>query len=275
MTTILERLNHTVALTDEQIFSRAPAAFARVADDDRSERYAFAPTFPIIHELRREGFDVVNAFQSKGESPYAKHQIILRPRDKGKIEKVGDTFAEISLTNSHDGRSAIEIGGALLRLACLNGMVLPHGIAEQTKVYHKGDVISEIVEGMRKAVEGSKGTMDRIQRWGSIELDQDEQEMFAMFAHRLRFGTMDDGEEHFIKTNQLLEVRRREDDGNDLWRVLNRIQEASLMPLVGQGSTERARQSRAITSIDSRKGINEGLLNMAQIIEQHKAPVTV
>lgn len=275
MTTILERLNHTVALTDEQIMRKAPAAFSRVADDDRSERYAFAPTFPIIHELRREGFDVVNAFQSKGESSYAKHEIVLRPRDKQLIRKVGDTFAEINLTNSHDGRSAIEIGGRILKLACLNGMTIPDGISEVTKVYHKGDVIEEIVAGMHKAVEGSKGIVDRVARWSSIELDQDEQEMLAKYAHLLRFGVSEDGEEHFISPHQLNQVRRPEDMGNGLWTVVNRIQEASFMPLVGQSSTGRARQSRAITSLDSRKAINEGLLTMAQIIEQHKAPVMV
>jgi hypothetical protein len=276
MTTVLEHLNHSVALTDEQIFNRAPAVFSRVADDDRSSAYSFAPTFPIIQELRAEGFDVVDANQGKGDSAYAKHQIILRPRGGANLQKVGDTFAEISLINSHNGRSAVEIGGALLRLACLNGMTIPDGMAETTKVYHKGStIIDEIIEGMQKAVEGSKGTMDRIKRWGSIQLDRDEQEMFASFAHRLRFGTMEDGEEHFIKAHQLLEVRRREDTGSDLWTIVNRVQEASLMPLIGQSSTGRAISSRAITSIDSRKGINEGLLTMAQVIEQYKAPVMV
>jgi hypothetical protein len=274
MTKMNPRFNHR-PLNDVALMDMAPSIFAEVADDDRSASYSFAPTLPIIHELRREGFDVVNAFQSRSTSEnrmYVKHQVILRPRDNGKIEKVGDTFPEISFTNSHNGSTAIEIGGAVFRVACLNGMTVPENMAERTKVYHKGNVIDEIVAGMYAAVEASKETMDRIKRWGSLELDRDEQVMFANYAHRLRFGITD---EHFIKPEQLLEVRRSADNKSDLWTVVNRIQEASIMPLIGSSSTGRARSSRPIVSIDSRKLINEGLMTMGKIIEEIKAPVMV
>lgn len=270
----VNRINHSVALNNDTLRMLAPSIFTTTADEHLSERYKPIPTFAMIEELREEGFDVVNAsqFQKKDEvGDYAKHQVILRPRGGVNLTKVGDTYAEISLINSHNGRSPAIISGHVFRLACLNGMTVPENMGEVTKVYHKGSVIEEIVAGMRRAVEGSKETMDRIQHWGSINLTRGEQEFFAGYAHKLRFGNVEDAEEHYIKPAQLLEARRYVDSKSDLWTVTNVIQENSLQSVRGVSPrTGREIASQPITSIDTRKRINEGLLQMAKIFEEVK-----
>lgn len=281
-TTVLDRLNHSVALTDEQLRRMAPSIFATSGDDDRSARYTPVPTFAIIEELRNEGFEVVNAFQSKAKDKegsgveYAKHQVILRPRENSKLLKVGDTRAEISLINSHNGTSAAVISGALFRLACLNGLTVPDGLAEVTKVYHTGNVIDEIVAGMRKAVEGSKQTMERIREWSTIELTKDEQGIFSQYAHQIRFGASEEDENGNLSTilqpQDLLRVNRYDDNKNDLWTVLNRIQENSLQATLGRNPrTGNQMATRPITSIDRRREINESLMTMGKVLADYKA----
>lgn len=262
--TTMSLVNAHRVLTKEEVRARAPAVFAD-APEGVSGRYSFISTEVILDALIDEGFDVMNARQSKtrGGSDFGGHELIFRPRDTGKLRKVGDTYAEVSFRNSHDGSSPAIVSGALMRLACLNGMTVPEGMAAQAKVYHTGDIINEVVEGMRKAVEASRETMERIKLWQTIELTRNEQGIFADMVHNLRFKNAPQTK---VKPTDLLTLRRTDDASADLWTVTNVLQENSTRELF----TGMTRRTRGINSINGLAEINEGVLTIAKAMADIK-----
>ena len=117
-------------LTDEQIRQVAPSVYASTAHASRSAGFAPIPTSEILIGLRREGFDVVQAGQSRcrdeSRTGFNKHLLRLRHRDQkpGKAQAIGDVFPEVVLVNANDGSSSYAMSAGLFRLGCLNGMTV-------------------------------------------------------------------------------------------------------------------------------------------------------
>jgi hypothetical protein len=134
-------------MSDDQLRRAVPSLFAERAHESRSEKYAYIPTVHVLSALRKEGFEVMAARQTRvrdaGHRNFTKHMLRLRHADL----KVDDTFPEVILINSHDGSSAYQIMAGMFRLVCLNGMVVSDGRSETVKVPHKGDVRAQVIEG--------------------------------------------------------------------------------------------------------------------------------
>ena len=111
-------------MTDDAIRAVAPSVFASEAHESRSERYSYVPTIDVLAGLRREGFEVFDARQSRsrieGKSDFTKHMLRLRPA--GAV-KVAESVPEVVLVNSHDGTSSYQMMQGLYRLVCSNGMI--------------------------------------------------------------------------------------------------------------------------------------------------------
>ena len=105
--------------------------------------------------------------------------------------------------------------------------------------------------------------MKKIEKLESITLNQNEKETFAKYSIPLRF------EEHLeINHNDLLIPHRFEDSKDDLYTVLNVIQENLLRGNI-QGinkDTKRRFTSKEITSISKDTQLNKGLWDIAEKI---------
>lgn len=89
-------------LTQTDLETLVPAAFATGPSSKASERYAFIPTAPLIDMIRQRGWEPVRAHQSlrAADARHAIHSITFRePNTKVTI---GDIFPEVMLVNSHD-----------------------------------------------------------------------------------------------------------------------------------------------------------------------------
>jgi len=244
----------------------APSVFAEKPWDKVSARYSFLPTIEVVNAIKKEtGLVPYSVRQSgtriEGKEGYTKH--MLRFRQPGsdstpRIWKVGGIIPECILVNSHDRASAFVIGAGVYRLACLNGLLVSVGADSRYKVIHLAQTIETVLEAVTKVTNGFPQIVDRVARFQSVTLDLDKQHRLAELALGLRY----EKDKSPFPFYRLLEKRRYQDDKNDLFTVINVIQENLLQ---GQPSSGRGfRGSRVVSSIDQNMKLNAGLWELAE-----------
>lgn len=266
------------ALSMEQLHQIVPSAFAIQAHESRSERYAFIPTINVIQGMAEAGFLPVAATQGNtrvaGKENFTKHMI--RFRSEKHATEVGDSQVEVVLVNSHDGTSSYKLMAGMFRLVCSNGMVVADSLLESINVRHTGNVIPEVIEGAQYIFENAPKVIDAADSWKKIELDPKEQTAFAEVVHSIRFPRDENGETSTLVTPaMLLNARRSDDEGNDLWRTFNRVQENATQGFrrwsLNQDTGRRERvTARAIKSIDGDVKINRALWSLAEKMAELK-----
>jgi len=200
-------------------------------------------------------------FEARG---FTKHMVRFRHADAD-AKQVGDCVPEVVLVNAHDRTSTYQLMAGLFRLVCLNGLVVSTGFCETLKIRHVGDVSEKVVDGSRLVMEHSVRSLEAVRDWTKLTLGTNDRMGFARAALALRFG-----ETPPIRADQLLEARRPEDRGVDLWTTFNVIQENVLRgglhgtvedPTVRGG--RRVVTSRAVRHISGDLSLNRKLWAIA------------
>jgi hypothetical protein len=258
------------SLSLEEMRARLPAIFATQPHESRSERYVYVSTEDVMEALMEEGFKPVEARVARsrldGRQAFAKHLVRLRLDGEPAKRQVGDTALEVILRNAHDGTAAYEIMAGLFRLICLNGMAVSDGTIEAAHVRHSGSKqkqLEQVVSGAFQIIEHAPLALEAPRLWPKIDLSRDEQMVLADGARTLRFGDAEGHVETPIEASQLLHPRRPADEGNDLWRTFNRIQENVTKGGVGYTSRDTRGRARRVSTREV-KGIDGDLkLNRA------------
>lgn len=253
------------------VADKVPSIAALEAHESRSERYTQIRTLDVLRGLQKEGFEVIEARQgrcrNKAKQEYTKHLLWLQHRDalQQTERKVGDEFFRIGLLNSHDGTSSYRLMSGVFRLVCLNGMVTGQTYSD-VRVPHRGDVTGRVIEGVYSVVGESEQVVSEIADMRALTLNDDAQTMLATAAAQLRW---EDPEKMPIQPRQLLQARRWEDRGADLWTTFNRVQENVLKGgQRGRINPDSGRRmgARVVTSIDEDIRINRNLWDIASAI---------
>ena len=262
-------------LTIDQVRRRAPSAFATEAHSSRSSRYTYIPTSSVIEGMMQAGFQPMLAKQGssriEGKAEYTKHMVRFRHKTISGQMQVGDTLPEIVLINSHDGTSAYKLLAGLFRLACENGLMVASGTLAEMTVPHKGNVRAAVVDGSHRILEAAPKALAQVGAWQGVELAPAEQSIFAAAAHVLRFGDAEGNVETPITPQQLLSGRRSADDGADLWRTMNRVQENVIRGGLRARATRQPGQrvgrvvtTREVRNIDQDVRLNRALWVLAE-----------
>jgi hypothetical protein len=263
-------MNYTQGLSEEQLQRYVPSAFAVTPYREQSSRYAFIPTSAVIEGMRGAGLLPVQAIQSRtrvaDKRDFTKHMIRFRPTGSlGQAAIVGDSVIEAVLINSHDGTSAYKLMCGVFRFVCSNGMVVADSMLESIHIRHTGNVIEDVIQGSERILAAAPKVMDTIGQWKTITLSTPEQHLLAETAHSLRFPKDEETGESSAKVtpDMLLSARRHDDNGTDLWRTFNRIQENTTKRTVGYVNRRRV-SSRAVKGIDGDVRLNRELWAMAE-----------
>jgi hypothetical protein len=268
-------------LTLDMVRNYAPSAFAVQPHESRSERYTFIPTVDVIEGMQRAGFQPFQASQSgsrdQSRREYTKHMIRFRQMDRGPLA-VGDSFFEVVLVNAHDGSAAYKLLAGLFRLVCGNGMVIPDGTVDSIHIRHSSNVIGEVIEGSQRIIGSAARVNNVLTSWRALELSAGEQQAFANGARVLRFGDAEGNVDTPITAQRLLQARRYDDNGNDLWHTFNRVQENVIKGglTARPASTPENRRPRRVTTrhvtgIDQDVKLNKALWTLAEKMAELKA----
>jgi hypothetical protein len=260
-------------LSEEEMRARLPAIFADDKHDSRSDRYTYVSTMDLLRGLAKEGFKPTFAIQANARNAdmlgHTKHLIRLR-RD---FSLAKPDVPEIVMLNSHGGQSSAQLFGGWFRFMCMNGMVVGDTI-DEVRVQHKGDIVSDVVDGAYSIVERLGEVGDSVERMKAIALPAPEQAALADAALTVRFN-LEPGEKAPIGADQLLRARRYGDGGQDLWSTFNRVQENVMrggLHGVTRDAQNRRRHmtTREIRGIDQNLSLNRALWTLAETMADLK-----
>ena len=255
-------------ITKDQIREIAPLVFADApTNPDLSKRYLFVNTETIIDDLNKLGWLPVQAAQRKsrgGNTIFSKHMIAFQNPDiKISSEDGDEAYPRILLTNSHDGMQAFKFSVGIFRLVCSNGLVVADEKFSDFKIKHKGYTFGELRNVVKQAVADLPNRVQVMNDMKNRILTEEEKRKLALDAMLIRAGvkTLEYDEETI---DDILDPKRDEDAGNDLWRVFNVVQEK-----ITQGDFHAAltgakvRKVRKIKSFEKDIKVNKELFKLA------------
>ena len=258
----------------QAIRAHAPAIFAEEPHSSRSERFAHIPTHDMLSALMHEGFMptgvAVGGSSDADKRAHTKHMIRLR-RVEHLGTRQGDVYPEVVLKNAHDGTSMYHLMFGLFRLVCMNGLVVADGAVADVKVPHKGRAIDKVIEGSYSVIEHAGDVIENVQAMKAIELSPSEEKIFAKAALIARFGEEVPDALREDPT-RVIEARRFDDKGPDLWRVFNTAQENLIRGGISfdavrevQGRRQVIHQTtRPVRSVDGDIKLNRALWTLAE-----------
>ena len=261
-------------LDDSQIMRVAPSIFAHEAHDSRSERYVYIPTIDVLNGLRAEGFQPFQVVQSRcrlpGKSEFTKHMI--RMRREGTIH--APQANEIILLNSHDGTSSYQLLAGVFRFVCQNGMVCGD-ILQDIRIGHRGnarDIQDDVIEGAYTVLSNFGAVDEAREVMQQQRLTHGEQLAFAEAALHLRFDDEGGTKKAPITPDQMLQLHRREDQGDSVWQTFNVIQENAIHGgLRGRTANNHRTRTRPVTGIAQDVKLNQALWILAERMKELKA----
>lgn len=255
-----------IMLSDLQ--AAVPSVVATEAHSSRSDKYGFISTMDILMALR-DRFAITKAMQSRvrkdgTRQAYTKHMVRLRARDASGVQELGGVFPELVLINSHDGSGSYQLHAGLFRLVCSNGMVVCDEEFGRVKLRHNANAVGDVIDASYTVIDQANEAIERAGQWSRIETTRDERMALAESVHALRFepGTP---AAKAISPEALLAPRRFGDAKDDLWHVVNRIQENAIKGGISGRAlrldTRRGRWStaRAVTGVDQDVKLNRAI----------------
>ena len=145
-----EKVANHQGLDDSEIGLLCPVALKTTMTNSEiqklglSKHYSFVPTIKVVNDLRKLGYECVDAVQvkarKKSTNGYQKHMLTFE-HPKYKVDQVKEVkfadgktakfttekateYPQLLLTNSHDGGNAFTLSAGIFRLVCSNGLVI-------------------------------------------------------------------------------------------------------------------------------------------------------
>ena len=252
--------NSTMIINEDMLRRQAPAVFATSANEERtSDRYTFIPTTSVIETLQEDGWEAWDAKQvrsRKWSDMHAKHIVRMRRQRVEERTKVGDSFVELLIVNSHNGLQTYNLHAGIFRMVCSNGLIIGDENYGKVKVKHIGYSPDEVIAASQKLVASTNEIYQTRDNWNRQELELPERRQFFADAAALRWESPT---EETIR--QVSQARRVEDAGEDLWSIYNVAQEN--LTRAGWVDPKTRRKARKITSISRDVELNSQLWDLA------------
>ena len=218
-------------MTRQDIAAKAPAVLETGVSSNVSAKYVHVPTIELIEDMEKLGWNVVDAKQ------------------------VGSKKA------GANGLSAFTFRAGLFRLVCTNGLVIATKEFGAVSVRHKGYSFEELKAIVMGLVEKLPVTVETLNRFREVILTEDQKVEFALAALGIRFG--ENGAE--VAVEEILKPIRKEDEGDELWKVFNVIQEkVTRGGFKYKASTGRNKTARSIKNFTRDIELNEQLYELAE-----------
>lgn len=249
--------------TLQQLRDAAPAVFSDKPHPNMMQQYNFVPTIKILEALFDAGYGISRAQQVDSKDRYGlasgKHLIGLRHRDMFGEVQVGEYIPEIIYTGAHDGSSAIHLYAGLYRLVCANGLIMGEHFTKE-RIIHKAGAEVAVLTAANHIVTMLPQQAEYVDKMRRVDLPVEAQLSLARQAQALRWPN-----QQGFGAERLLDARRADDAGANLWRVMNRIQENLMRG--GQetlsASGRRVIRTRPVEAIGSDVAINRALWMLA------------
>jgi hypothetical protein len=240
----------------ENIKAIAPSVFTTEKASHLSDKYVQTPTSRVVEDLMNLGWEVtkVQEVKSRKYKGFQKHLVVFRnPEIMIKGENGDDSFPQILLTNSHDGKAAFNFRVGIFRLVCSNGLVISDADFSNVSIRHINYTFESLQVKINEIISKLPGLVNKINTFKAKTLTEVEMNDFATKASQLRTKKR-------VNIMDVLTATRTEDQGNDLWVVFNRVQEK----ILGGSYTSGGRKARSVKNFQKDIQLNEQLFELAE-----------
>ena len=278
---VKEKVKNHQGLNDVEIAHLCPVALKDQMSEGEikklglSKHYSFVPTMKVVNDLRELGYECVDATQvkarKKSTNGYQKHMLTFE-HPKYKVDGATE-YPQLLLTNSHDGGNAFTLSAGIFRLVCSNGLVIKTEDYGSARLVHKGYSFEAVQKLVKEFEETISEVLTKITAMKKVELTKAQQIEFAKKAALLRFTAKSYNEDNIadvVSIDDLLNVDRKEDAGNGLYEVFNRVQESLIQGkylYATNGKVDRqvgkARKARPIKNFKQSIDVNKKLSALA------------
>lgn len=258
-------LNSHSFLTKEEMKVKANSIFATKGASTTSEKYTHIPTFKVIEDMALLGWGVTDCKEVKARKGigFQKHLVVFRNNDIAINGADGDNvFPQILLTNSSDGKNAFTFKAGLFRMICENGLVISTEDFADLRIRHMGYDFNELSKTITGIVEKLPLTVEAMNKFKQTQLVDAQIKDFAKKALTIRFGEVEMNR-ITIDYTEFIKPTRSTDEGNDLWRVFNVIQEKVLDGDFNYGFSTKTRKARKIKNFSQDLILNSKLYELA------------
>jgi hypothetical protein len=250
------------ALSEQEVARFAPVVFNDTAHDTCSNSYIPVRSWDIVEELRTHGYAPTQV-QIKHRRGYMQHTAhTIRFSQVGRASRlivVGDVAPQLVMRNSLDGSHKLEFWNGLMRLACLNGLIVSDAsIAQPLAVRHLANPTLLALMAIQEIADQSVALFEHIDAMRKTKMTERQQLRMASGA----LGIMN--VRGIIQPAELLVPRRPDDAGTDVWRTFNRVQENVVRGgITGKTADNRATKTRGLTGIAAQLDANKALWSLA------------
>jgi len=242
--------------TLDQIKAIAPSVFTTDKAPHLTDKYIQTPTSRVVEDLMNLGWQVTKAQEVKARKGkgFQKHLVVFRHPDITIKGKDGDdSFPQILLTNSHDGKAAFNFRVGIFRLVCSNGLVISDADFNNVSIRHINYTFETLQTKIQEIISKLPNLVQKINLFKSTQLTEAQMADFAQKAAALRTKKT-------VNIMDVLTADRPQDAGNDLWVVFNRIEEK----IVGGSYRTGRRKARSIKNFQKDIELNEKLWELAE-----------
>ena len=227
-----------------------------------SSKYHFLDTSIVTEIMNEQGFVVTQAHAVKPrvQDPRCVEHF-LRLRHESHMDAVNGSIPEILLVNSHNGYTSLRMESALFRLICGNGLIVKSAEIYSSRIRHV-DVTEELVIAeATKVIDSARLSAQRIELFMGKIIAPHDCFYFAQEAAEIARKII--GAQ--IDPSQLMEARREEDEGRQLWNLFNRVQENIVKGGVkGKTPSGRLKTTRGVNGALPLVQVNEKLWELAE-----------
>jgi hypothetical protein len=242
----------------EQIKAIAPSVFTTDKAPHLTDKYIQTPTSRVVEDLMSMGWQVTKAQEVKARKGkgFQKHMVVFRnPEIMIKGANGDDSFPQILLTNSHDGKAAFNFRVGIFRLICENGLVISDADFNNVSIRHTNYSFETLQTKIQEVIAKLPNLVNKINLFKQTELTEAQMADFAQKAASLRT-------KQTINIMDVLTPERPQDAGNDLWVVFNRIQEKVIGGSYKYGGKNR--KARSVKNFQKDIELNEQLFELAE-----------
>lgn len=259
-------------LSNVELLDKAPALFTEEPHHETSDKYHFIPTIEVINEIKQHNWYPVSVQEAnvkdEDKDGYQRHLVRFRHFDD--LLNPQQNAMEILLFNSHDRSTAFSLSAGVYRFVCANGLVIADSVFERYKIKHIGERHNDVMHAINTISAFKPKLEEKINHFESIHLSNYEKQSFAKAAIPLRFDA-----QLQVDYNDLLVPHRLEDEHNDLYTVMNIVQENLLRGNIAGINKETGRRftSKEIKSINKDLEVNQGLWDIAEKVATLKSHI--
>jgi len=179
-------------------------------------------TLDAVRQFQKEGWNIKGSYQNREKSNrisshYIKmeHPDLIIKNDKGQRE----ALANVLISNSCSGAKPMTLDVGAFRMVCSNGLY-SIGSISHAAIKHNEKNLSHLHEIIGNFNLKADRVLNEFKKLKEVQLTPHQRSELAFKAAGLRFG-----DDVNFDVEQLLNTHRKEDEGDSLWSVYNRIQE--------------------------------------------------